>query len=480
MATSNPDPQGPPDYTPEGPPTRVHEQASLRLVTAGAIAALVVATGAFAVTALTNTAADGGESPEEVVEALVAAVEAEDLDSVADLLVPGEQEALAGPVFEAIDELIRLGVFGDDLDLSAIQGIDLRVDDLSMAVSPVDDDLVNVHTSATLVAGVDLDQLPLGSALRTLIGLRGALDDPRPEPATEAIDLTIATVRRDGRWYISVFHSVGEHVRLEQGVGPLPAEPAIVPRGADNPDAAVDQLVAAAASLDVAGLIAMVNPDEGEALYRYAPLLLDAVDPAAPAGVGELDGVEYDIDQQGDRARATITAYTLTTTVKGPYGTQVHTSRLVDGCYESSTEHPEGAPEPGGWFEYGPEGSGQQQEPPPEMEMEMEMPPGYSQDDGVVTYCPEETSMPMPMSGIGTFGEEMVLDRVDGRWYVSPASSITAGILDALRDLDSADELLQGWFMPVEASAFSESGTEVRPPEPAPPLTTVTVPDSTP
>ena len=71
----------------------------------------------------------------------------------------------------------------------------------------------------------------------------------------------------------------------------------------------------------------------------------------------------------------------------------------------------------------------------------------------------------------------IVLDRVDGRWYVSPVSTTTHGWLDMLREIDSLAELFGPLLMPFGPgmSPFDTGGDESFPTE-----TTVVVPDSTP
>ena len=468
MDTPTPEPQSSVDVTPEDSTTRVNKQRNLRVITAVGIAALVVIAAGLVLTQLsTDPASDGADSPEAAIEALVAAIEDGDLDAVKELLVPSERTSLGDPVYEALDELIRLGVLSDDLDTSAIRGIDLSFEDLVLSVDQVDDDLAAVHATGNVVATLDPDEAPLGAVLRGLLWLQGP-DEAEPERTTEAIDLTIATLRHDGSWYISVFHSIGEHARREQGVGPIPPG-TVTPRGADSPDALVDDLAEAAASLDVARLISLMNPEEGAALYRYAPLMIDPADEALAIASPEIhiDGVEYAVDQQGDRATVTVTAYTVTSTVDGPFGVQTDGFRLVDGCQQTWTKREDEVPFVDEWLE----DPGAQ---------EQFLGPGMSYEDGVMTICPDEAAAAMGMFGglgsLGTASEEVVLDRVDGRWYLSPAATATAGILDMLASIDSLEDVFAPLLMSGSGFTYSETGAEPTLIEGLSPETTVTVP----
>ena len=100
----------------------------------------------------------------------------------------------------------------------------------------------------------------------------GDRPDLGSEPQSSDVDWKLATVKRDGRWYLSAFYSIAENAR--NGGDDIPAQ-GLAAVGADTPEAAVQAVVDAVAGLDLEGLIAALNPNEAEALQRYAPMFID-------------------------------------------------------------------------------------------------------------------------------------------------------------------------------------------------------------
>ena len=56
-------------------------------------------------------------------------------------------------------------------------------------------------------------------------------------------------LRKDGRWYLSAFYSIAETLRHEADAPDIPAE-GVALNGGDSPEAAMDNLINAAAGLD--------------------------------------------------------------------------------------------------------------------------------------------------------------------------------------------------------------------------------------
>ncbi len=92
------------------------------------------------------------------------------------------------------------------------------------------------------------------------------------EPQDSDVDWKLATVKRDGRWYLSAFYSIAENAR--DGGADIPDQALAAP-GADTPDGAVQAIFDAVDDLDLEALIAALNPNEAEALQRYAPMFID-------------------------------------------------------------------------------------------------------------------------------------------------------------------------------------------------------------
>ena len=84
--------------------------------------------------------------------------------------------------------------------------------------------------------------------------------------------LTLATVKEDGKWYVSaLLHGAPSRPAADAGLAapdPDKATPAV---GADSPEAAVKDLLAATADLDVERLIELTPPDRDGRPARLRP-----------------------------------------------------------------------------------------------------------------------------------------------------------------------------------------------------------------
>lgn len=279
--------------------------------------ALVLVAGALWLAVDAANQQSGAKTPEAAVEQMIDAMDNEDFIAMAELLDPAERRTFAMPMIEdVVPELSRIGVFSDDIDLSAFAGLELEFENMAYEIEPTEHpDLVHaVITGGTTTATVTPDELPLGDAL-----LDEMVDtEPMTEVGTaDGDDGVIAFVERDGRWYVSMWHTVAETVRLDTG-DPLPSvadRPA--PAGAESPEAAVEQMIAAVVDLDLEGVLTTLDPDEADGLYRYAPMLLDdgidllreVQDEADEAGVAwEIGELAFDVDRDGDDAAVRLSA----------------------------------------------------------------------------------------------------------------------------------------------------------------------------
>ena len=255
------------------PADRPQRSKSRTVVAIAGVAALVAA-GAFAVVSITgNDSAGGASSPSDVGMALTEALSNEDVLGVVDLLLPGERNTFRDPMIEGFDHLRRLGVLADDASLAGIGGLDIEMTDVVVTEEATGaDDIVNIVLSGSATGSVDGAEVPLGDLIITEM-----LDGERPDmdvaPETsEFDDVKLTVVERDGRWYLSAFYSIAESAR--DGGEPVPAEGIPTP-GADTPEGAITALLGAIGEQDLAGALGMLDPEEFEALHRYAPLFLD-------------------------------------------------------------------------------------------------------------------------------------------------------------------------------------------------------------
>jgi hypothetical protein len=281
-------------------------------VMAGAVVGVValVAAGTFAFLRISGNDTQGGAaSAEEVGTALTTALSNEDVLGVIDLLLPGERETFRDPIVGLVDHLRRLEVLSAEADLGKLGGIDVEFTDVDVRVEPTNvDDISNIALSGSATVSVNGDTVPLGDLL-----LDEVFDGVRPDmdqaPDTEEFsDVPLTVVERDGRWYLSAFYSAAEGIREDEG--DIPAEP-IRLNGADSPDGAVDNLLGSVSDLDLGDLIGSLDPNEFEALQRYAPMFLDdAQRELDDAGITwELSDRTYEVAGDGARRSVTVTGF---------------------------------------------------------------------------------------------------------------------------------------------------------------------------
>ncbi|MEX2658738.1 MAG: hypothetical protein WD232_03500, partial [Acidimicrobiales bacterium] len=283
---SPPPPQGPPTGGPVGqlppypaPPPSRRGPAFVGIAVA---AVLAVAAGAFAITSMGN---DTPSTPEAAVEALFSALEDQDVLGILATLAPGERQVYQPFIEDMVGELQRLDVLAGDLDLAAIDGIEIDVDGLELRSSTLGKGVSSVSiTGGTITSTLRPAEVPIGSFVRELMEDSGVGMEPvtstEPLAADEPFEIVVID---DGGWHVSLHYSIAELARKEAGVAAPAFGQGVQPEGADSPEGAVRALLEAAVDLDLRRVIALTPPGEMSALHDYAPLFLDDVE----AMVGE-------------------------------------------------------------------------------------------------------------------------------------------------------------------------------------------------
>jgi hypothetical protein len=267
--------------------------------------------GGFAVSRIVAGDDGGADSPTDVGNQFINALADEDVLGVVDLLLPGERDTMRQPLIDLVDNLKRLEVADSTATLDKIGGLDISFANTTVEPQPTNvDDITNIRITTTGTVSVDGKSVPIGPLL-----IDEAFGGDRPDFDSDAqdseLDWKLATVKRDGRWYLSLFYSIAEAARATDGRD-VPEAP-VAARGADSPEGAVQATLDAVSDLDVEAMIAALNPNEAEALQRYAPLFLDEADSAvASADVDiKFSGVEFTVTGSGDRRTVAIDALTL-------------------------------------------------------------------------------------------------------------------------------------------------------------------------
>jgi hypothetical protein len=419
-----PPPAAAPPMPPPPPPLPAYQPAPATTTTvkrgfAGRVGAgvvgLAVLGGGLAYAVSQAGGAGGASSPEAAAQALFDAVAAEDVIGVLDLLPDGERRAVQDPIESMADELVRLGVVGDDLDLSAVGGLDLEFEDLQFETEQLAEGIAVVRlTGGTAVVSVEPGELPIGDDLNALIeDVTGEpieidpIDDVRTTIEPGEGDFEVVAVEEDGTWRISLFYSVAEAARQGAGLEAPDFGAGVEAVGAESPEAAVEALVRAAAEeQDLEAVIALLPPDEMAALQDYAPLFLDdaqrEIDEASDDLEVVVSDLQLDATEDGDTASVAVSGFSVDASMDGE-----DVSLTFDG--ECVT------------FE-GPEGEVEEQ-------------------------CAGD------LEDLGVLGEVLRFEdgqvagvrtvQVGGRWYVSPTRTLLDSVVVVLGGLD--DDVLSSW-----------------------------------
>jgi hypothetical protein len=274
-----------------------------------AVVALVGA-GGFAITKIIAGNDGGAANPAEVGTRLMDSLAAEDALGVVDLLLPGERDTMRQPLIDIVDNLKRLKVVDTSANLDKVGGLDIAFADVQVDTADTNvNDIADIRITATGTASIDGAAVPIGDLLidEAFGGQRPQLDSA---PQTSNIDWKLATVKRDGRWYLSAFYSIAENSRADGAQIP---ETAIVAKGSDTPEGAVQSVFNAVDDLDIEALIASLNPNEAEALQRYAPMFIDNAQKSLDANNVKVafSNTTFSVTGSGDRRTVAIDGFTM-------------------------------------------------------------------------------------------------------------------------------------------------------------------------
>jgi hypothetical protein len=270
-----------PEYT--APPAFTKKRKGK--VIAGVVAAVVLVAGGLATAklAMDRSAKGGAATPEAAVQKMVTAIEQNDLLGLVDVLAPWERDFVRRQLTKLTKVAKDNDALSHDADLGHLPGYTLRIDGLKLDSQAVNDHIADVvPVAGTAHFTGNLDQLPVGSRIRDAI----ATVDPQDRTAKGDVDFAsldessrtpIATIKQDGRWYVSLFYTVAEGIRRGADAAPPDPAQAVAAQGADSPEAAVEQMIDAIRRVDMRRLIALSPPDEMAVLHDYAPLFLDHV-----------------------------------------------------------------------------------------------------------------------------------------------------------------------------------------------------------
>ncbi len=419
-----PPPLGPPAQAPiqvssapsyVADPEKKRSKGKLIALVAGGVALL--GAGTIGVAALMGGGSDGGAAnPEEAIEKLFAAANDQDVLGVLDMVLPSERSAFGDPLVDMFAEAKRLEVLSTDADLAAVEGLNVEFKVTTGTPQEVADDITIVRVKGSASAAVDLQALPIGKLLIDH-GVDVSNSD-NPDRSKETLEANVATVKRGGRWYVSLGYSVAENIRqrLEED-WPTPAE-GVQAKGYDDPEAAVTAMLEAFENTSLEDVIAGINPNEAEVLQRVARWFLadaqDAIDNAVRDAEFKLTFVDSVLTATKDGDRATVRVGEMGVDVQFGGG-RIH---YEGGCITITP----------------PEGESTKQCLTSAGTVDPALADQFGLGDLADDLAKVSEDLGKALSGMDDLG--IVVDRVDGKWYVSPLGTGFEFILDLMRALD--------------------------------------------
>ena len=285
------------------------------------IAALVGAVG-FTAVALTGAGTAGAASPEAAVRAFLEATAEEDILGMIDALDPAEVPAARAGSEQGRAEAVDADLLSEGFSLDGLDGFDVAFDQLDLVTETLADGLAVVNVAAGSTTWTfDPATFPLGEQLQEAFGDDLAVTTDGADLLDLVSPAMLATVERDGRWYVSVSYTLAEYARQSADLAMPDTQLTAV--GADSPEAAADEFFSNLVSLDLAGALATAAPGEGDALLRYAPLLIDGL--ADGIASWTADGFDLQLSDtsyvvEGDGSRRTLVAerFTIRGTIPEP------------------------------------------------------------------------------------------------------------------------------------------------------------------
>jgi len=276
---------------------------------------------ASTVVVLAFTDDDGAPDAEAATRDLLAAVQANDLLGVLELLPPGERKVLRDGAPSLATQLQQVGLLTSS-DLRHVEGPTTEVSGLLLRTTGLAKDMDAVD----LIGGTIVFRLPAGGAPLTDHARRDleTYGDVQVDPAgvTVTRDLAahpmrVVAIREGGGWHVSVAYSVAEWIRSSAGaefptMGKGP--PSI---GAKTPDEVVVDLLNAYANGDAERVVTVMYPNETRALYDYAPAFLPgAKERAAKAAANgtydvQLNDVETVVEGTGSTRTVRVTSFDI-------------------------------------------------------------------------------------------------------------------------------------------------------------------------
>lgn len=312
----------------------------------GVLAAVVVA--GLAVRAVTSPTGGAG-SPEVAVSALVAAMEAEDPLAALGTVAPDEVEAL-DPIYELVAS--QAEGLGFAPPSGSLVGLDVTTD-LAYEVEGLGPELARVRVRGDIRLSAETDAL--GEETASAIEREAAIDGEDVGPRV-AVDLTdedlvvvdedgadvrpfLVTVRREGRWYVSPLSTLAQYAVETLGLASPTPTTSAPSAGAEDPEAAVEELLIATGDADATAAGDLVAGAAGEVIRTYPEAMAGLIGRRGEDPSISLETLETEVDDREEGGvRVTVTRMEATLTTTDDQGEEAVATIAWDGRCLSVTE----------------------------------------------------------------------------------------------------------------------------------------------
>jgi len=392
------------------------------------VVALVAAAGIylFAIKDSSDVASPTGQaSPQASVTALFNTLSNSDPIGLADQLDPAEAALFTDLNTDIITELKRLEVLSPAASTDSMTGTTITVSGLTMDGT---DETINDHlrivklTGGTVTVASDPSAIPLSESFKQAFG--DEIDQAQPQSQTVNIadavkdndgePIRVATVKRGDQWYVSLFYTIADNAVHEAGL----ANPtsSIDPDGQASASDAVNKFIERSSKGDLAGVIALLPPDEMGVLHDYGQVIVDQADAgdlstsAQDLGLTFSDVAWEESDVTGGKKLSvksmTVTADGQTVTIRRDAAKGSLTVKLPDQ---------------------------------PEVTLDAETIDTYLEDAiGSTDLDPQALDI-IKREFKQVIGLGIVTVEVDGKWYVSPIRSVSDIFVSLLKGLEPGD-----------------------------------------
>ena len=310
--------------TPVGRPARKNRTATI--VTVIAVVVALAVGGSFLYFGNKDAKSAGGHgTPQEATNAMLLSLTQKDPVGVADQLDPAEASLFSDFTGDTLTQLKRLQILDASASASDMTGSTVSVTGLTYGSDP---DQINDHltvvklTGGTITVTTDPSKLPITDKVKNLAGDKFS----ELKASTKTYNLAdevrklghpirIANVKRDGKWYPSLFYTAADYWAQGSGVGNPTAADFIAPNGGSSPEDTMNKLLDAATRGDTNTAISLLPPDEMGVLHDYGKLLTKNASSSSAMAKVTFSNATWDVtDVTGGK---NVSLKTLTATVDG-------------------------------------------------------------------------------------------------------------------------------------------------------------------